>query len=84
MDIRWTKDISDPGKKEEFRKLLMNSQFVLGKLLDILDDEEAQGLKQETTLADFDAPNWANRQAFRNGQRSSYRKVKDLLNFVRK
>lgn len=83
MDTRWFHHLPSE-KQEEFKKLLTNSQTVFTRLLEILEDEERSMLREETTLKDFDNPNWALKQAFRNGDRSRLRRLKDLLNFVRR
>lgn len=83
MDIRWFNHLP-PEKQEEFKKLVINSQLVFTRLLQIVEDDERAMLREETTLKDFDSPNWAYKQAFRNGDRSRLRKMKDLLNFVRR
>jgi hypothetical protein len=83
VDIRWTSDLP-PETKEDFQKLLRNSQVQFGKLLQILDDEEQTLNRQESTIKDFEDPNWSHKQAFRNGDRSRIRKMKELLSFVRR
>lgn len=83
MDTRWFSDLP-LEKQEDFKKLLTNSQTVLGRLLQIIEDDERGLERQETTIKDFDDTNWSHKQAFRNGDRSRIRKMKDLLSFVRR
>jgi hypothetical protein len=83
MDIRWFADLP-PERQEDFKKLVLNSQVVLGKLSQILDDEERNLDRQEASVEDFNSSAWPYKQAFRNGERSRIRKMRDLLSFVRR
>lgn len=80
LPLVWVQKISDPDKRKEFESLVRNSTTVLGRLLEIVDDRIAHLDNTVTTQNDFDTPNWDYRQAFRNGQRSAFKYIKDLLN----
>lgn len=83
MDTRWGRHIQDKAKREEFEKYLLNTQTAFRRLKDLLEEFEKEVDNTEFSITDFDSPAWAAKQAFRNGQRSSIRKVKELLNFVK-
>ena len=82
MDTRWTKH-TDGEKKENLTKLLLNSQIVFRRFLDVLKEEENVIEKQERSISDFKDHNWSHKQAFRNGELTAYRKIRELLNFVK-
>lgn len=84
MDTRWTAHIQDVEQRKEFEKLVRNSTTVLGRLYDILEQENAQLLKHEVSEKDFTDTNWPYKQAFRNGRRSEYTRLIDLLSFIRR
>jgi hypothetical protein len=52
-------------------------------LWEILDEWEEDLTRQETKLSDFDTPNWEVRHAYRLGDRSRIRKLRDLLGFLK-
>ena len=79
LPIEWTKHIKDAVKKEEFEKTIRASQTIVSRLIELLD-EQISGLdKQETSISDYETPSWSEKQAHRNGQRSTLRRLKDLL-----
>jgi hypothetical protein len=80
LNLVWTKNLPST-KKKEFEATLRNSTFVLSRLRDILDEEMEVLDRQETTISDFDHPNWSHKQAYRNGERARIRKMRDLLSF---
>lgn len=82
LSLEWFKGYPD-DKKETLEQLLRNSSTVLGRLTEILDQWEAELLRQECNVADYDAPNWTYRQAHRNGDRARIRKLRDLLSFIK-
>jgi len=80
----WTKHLGKPEEKERFEKVLRNSTIVLSRLLEILEEEENLLDNQETSPSQFDNPSWAHKQAFRLGEKSRIKKLKDLLGFIQK
>lgn len=83
MDTRWVSNLPK-DKQEDFKALLRNSTMIFRRLKEILDDEEDTLIRQESSINDFDDSNWYCKQAFRNGDRSRIRKLRDLINFKEK
>lgn len=83
MDTKWAADLP-AERREDFKKLLENSQAQFSRLLQIIEDDEKAIERQETSKDDFETPSWALKQANRLGEKKAYRKVKDLLSFVRR
>lgn len=81
LSLEWTKGIS-PEKKADFEAAVRNSVTALGRLYDLCDEWEAELNSKETKISDYDTPNWAVRQAHRNGDRSRIRKLRELLSFL--
>lgn len=81
LSLNWTKHIKDPEKKEAFEASIRASTTALSRLKEILEEEETNLNIVETSINDFDVPNWEARQAFRNGMRLQIRRTKELLNF---
>lgn len=80
LPLQWVQHLQDPKERKDFEDLIRSSTRVLGRLSQIADDRASALDRAEMTQTDFDEPNWAYRQAFRNGQRSSLKFIKDLLN----
>ena len=78
MDSRWVKGL-DPKAAIEFEQYLRNSSRLFNKLREILQEEEEKLTRRDCLLSDFDQPNWAEKQAFRNGDRARLRHVISLL-----
>lgn len=70
----------NPEQKENFELILRNNTQLVRRVNEILDQWENEVTKSECTIKDFSEPNWANKQAFRNGDRSRIKKLKDLFN----
>lgn len=74
----WFKDLS-PEQKEQFKELFKNSPKLLGQLTKILQSQLDDLTRQESSIKDFDTPNWDHKQAWRNGFVAAYRSVIDLI-----
>lgn len=74
----WFKDLT-PEEKEQFKELFKNSPRLLGQLIKVLQSQIDTITRHESSIEDFDTPNWDNKQAWRNGCRSAYRSVIDLI-----
>lgn len=81
LSLEWTKGC-DPQKKEQLEISIRNSTTALGRLYEIIAEREAELTRAECQVSDYDTPNWAVRQAHRNGERSQLRKLRDLLSFL--
>lgn len=82
ISLEWTRSYSTEKERKDFEKTLRNSLTVLSRLYDILDEKEQSIEKQNINPKDFDVPNWAYKQAYRNGQKSVLKDLKDLFNFL--
>jgi len=69
-------------KQASFETVIRNSTIALHRLYEICEEMEDDLNRAETKLDDFSGPNWALRQAYRNGDRSRIRKFKELLSFI--
>lgn len=78
----WTKHIQDPEKKEAFTKAIKASNLGFGRLLELLHEDLKEIERSEQTIADFADPNWAYKQAFRNGEKARLNKIIKLLTFT--
>jgi hypothetical protein len=81
MISAWTKHLSDPKDKEQFRNSVLGSKTVLNRLKALLDEEEADLIKAEN---DYTNPNWDYRQADANGYRRCIRKIQKIINLDHK
>jgi hypothetical protein len=82
LSVEWTKGL-DQKAKESLEQTIRNSTTALTRLLEIVEEREAELTRKECSVDDYDTPNWAVRQAHRNGERSQLRKLKDLLSFMK-
>jgi hypothetical protein len=82
ISLEWLKGIPE-DKRASFEEVLRNSSQALSRLYDMLSEREEELTRQESNIGDYDTPNWAVRQAHRNGERSQIRKLKDLLSFLK-
>lgn len=71
MYIDWTKHLKDPEAKSKFEQSIHSASDVLERLTSILKEKLDTLDRSETDMAVYDTPNWAERQAHKNGQRSS-------------
>lgn len=79
----WTKHLkADSQQREQLETLLRNNSLLFSRLLTLLEEEEKSISLTETSIDDFSDPSWSHKQAFRNGQRSTIKKLKDLIAFA--
>lgn len=69
MLIDWTKHISDPETKSRFEAQILNAKPVLDRLRQILMEKEDTIDRTERNIGVYNTPNWAERQAHKNGNR---------------
>ena len=79
MYIEWTKHLNDPENKSKFQKSILASKDVLDRLKQILEEKEQALDRSETDIATYNTPNWAERQAHKNGNRESIHFLKKLI-----
>ena len=70
MFTKWTQHLKDPEERLRFESTVRSSSLVLERLQALLKEEEQSLDRSETDIRVFDQPNWAERQAFKNGYRS--------------
>ncbi len=78
----WIKNLDSDKAKEDFESLLRNSSRTLRRLKDLCDEYESSIDNGQLSVKLFEEYNWALRQAYMNGQKQAYRKVKDLVTFI--
>ena len=81
LPTTWLKN-KTKEEQDAVRSLLSNSSALLHELLNILDQLEAEEIRAETDLGEYDNPSWSHKQADRNGARRAYRKIKALFKFM--
>lgn len=77
--MRWASHVED---KDEFYSVLKNSSYVLTRVRDLLNEELESLDRSEESEKDFETPAWAEKQAFRNGQRAALKRFKMLFEFL--
>ena len=71
MYSKWTQHLKDPNEKIEFGSSVQGSKRVLDRLKTIFTELKDELDRSEMDIKSFDQPNWSERQAFKNGYRSS-------------
>ena len=80
MHTVWLKGLT-PERKQEVKQILLASVTMQERLLAVIMDKEMELASKEVSEDDFSDPNWSHKQAFRNGQRSTLKYFKTLLEF---
>lgn len=80
MYTDWTKHLKDEQDKKDFERTVQGSSQALNRLLDLITEYQDTISLSENDIRIFDQPNWEYRQAFKNGQRCSLQKIRDLIN----
>lgn len=83
LPVVWTKHIKDPGKKQNFESAIRASTTALGRLIEIIEDEERALESSSLTIKDFDDPSWAYKQAYKNGEKARLKRIKELIDFIK-
>jgi hypothetical protein len=79
MFTKWTTHLQDPEEKVRFENQILSARPVLERLSTLLQENEDGLDRVELNVKQFEIPNWAERQAFYNGARSSYHMMKTLI-----
>lgn len=79
MYTDWTRHLKDTKDKEDFEQHLLSSKRILDRLKALIAERELSVEASERSLAQFDKPNWAEKQAFKNGFMSCMQIVKTLI-----
>lgn len=77
----WTKTVKDPEKKKGLEDAIRNSTTALGRLKEILTEDD-KVLSNSQIMAPDKDPSWALSQAHVAGERLRIKKVLDLLSFI--
>lgn len=83
MISAWTNHLETEEEKQKFREYVKSSKLLLNRLKDILQEQEASFDSIESSPKQFESPNWAYKQAYRNGQRSAVRSIITLIDLDR-
>ncbi len=78
VPLAWLKNVKDA---DSFGELLRNNTQLFTVFRGILDDMYEELERGESSLEDF-TPEWAYKQAHRNGQRTTLRRLKELTDFI--
>jgi len=79
MISKWTDHLHDEKAKERFKNQVLAARDVLARLGQILDEKERDLNRKEVSLENYSQPNWAERQAHQNGERSCLYSLKRLI-----
>lgn len=77
--IRWTAHLKDPEDKIELENAVRSARPVLELLAKMVEDQTSQLASTELDPKAFDNPNWAYKQAYKNGYRCSLKFLSGLL-----
>jgi hypothetical protein len=79
MLLRWTQHLKDPEERTAFESSILGSKRVLNRLMEILQEDETALDRSEIDIKTFEHPNWAYKQAYKNGQRNCIANLKKLI-----
>jgi len=82
LSLDWVKHLPDDESKKDFEQLVRNTTQVLSRLRSIIEEKEKLLSQSELSMSDFDTPNWAYKQSFRNGKLASLKDIKNLTDFI--
>jgi len=82
LPMVWTKHLQDSEQQQQLEATLRSSKTAITRLREIIDEKERDLLASETSIKDFEDPNWSYKQAYKNGQRAGYRELRQLLDFI--
>lgn len=78
MQLKWTSHLSSTQEQEDFKKEIYGSKRVLERLRTICDEMEKDLNVAESSLKNYEVPNWDYRQAHNNGYRQCLQIIKRL------
>lgn len=80
IPIQWTSNVlNDPKAKKDFEEYLRNSNRILERLREILNEKEISINKYSISPSSFKSNNWAYEQAYLNGRLAEINELKQLL-----
>lgn len=81
LPLEWTKHLRSKAERDTFESLLRNNTNILFTLYCLIEEYDNAIQNKDYSETDFETPNWSEKQAFRNGQKSTLNKIKKLLEF---
>jgi len=75
----WTRHLTNADEKAEFEKFVRGSKRLLDRIKEVLTEQLDNQDASENTIKAYDNPNWAYKQAHRNGVRST---IQSILKFI--
>lgn len=81
ISVQWTKHLSDPDRKEDFEKTVLNNTLLFQRMHEILNEWEYALYSEERTKSQYEIPSWPVLQGHRNGNLETIQKVRDLITF---
>lgn len=79
MYVEWTKHLATEEEKINLRNQILSAKPVLKRLKDILTEKEWALDRSEMSIDAYNTPNWAERQAHKNGNREALGFLKKLV-----
>jgi hypothetical protein len=80
INTAWVRHLQGEERKN-FEDIVRNSTQVLRRLKEIFHEREAEVTNTQFSLSDFDTSSWALKTAYRNGQLSILKQLKELIPF---
>jgi hypothetical protein len=77
----WTAHVKEADKKKSFEDAVRNSTVALGRLKEILLEED-KALSNSSLKSPTGDPSWAFTQAHISGERNRIKKILDLISFI--
>lgn len=82
LSLEWTSHFNSDGPaKEKFEQAIKASTTMKKRLTEILHKKINEIDSRECSEKDFEDPNWAEKQAFRNGRKTELKRLIQLLDF---
>jgi hypothetical protein len=81
ISTEWIRNVRSDKEAQDFEEVLRNHTMVADRLLELLSEWEETLNAKEAKESDFDTPNWDVKEAYRLGQRSTIRRIRDLYSF---
>lgn len=78
MYTGWTAHLKE-DEKESFKGQIRRARHVLERLSNLIDSELKAVDDTERDVKAYDNPAWAYKQAYKNGVRAAYLKMKDFI-----
>lgn len=82
VHYRWLKHIQDKQERNDFEQSVLADHFVLSRLKAIIEEMDTEVQNDEASVNQFEDPNWAYKQAFRNGDKYRLKELKELVKHI--